>query len=569
MNRHERRKQKKNNKFNTLNNNRLIEGIKHHTQRNFSKAQEIYNFVLSKEPNNYEAIRHLGILYYDTMRKEEAYNSFQAAIKLYPERCEAFNNLGFMHLENMNYKLAEKCFKESIKKKTDYIPALNNIVTLYLKIGEKINALSISEKAIQLDPKNQITQNQRAKALIANNKIENGIDILEKLCIQNPLPDFLLNLSTAYRELGNIVKADKIVVNEFKKNYKLESFFHLFAKIKGNKLKDEHINYYNSIIENDEKTKPALNRKVLLCESFFDYYRNLKEYKKSGKYLKLMNDIQYSLEEFSIKKEYDFFEKITFSQKNIIQLDHEDRPDDVTPIIICGMPRSGTTLCEQILSSHSDVTGAGELNYLAEVCGIKKLINTPEKNLDDFLENISDQQRLEEIRDLYLQSLIKHRKNGTKYICDKMPHNFILIGLIKSILPQAKIIYCKRDPIDNCFSLYSHKWIEMSHQYSYNQKILAEYYKLHEKLMKFWFNLIPDIFVLDNEILVQDQKKVTESLLNFCDLEWQKECLEFHKNIRQVRTASIEQVRKPINNKSIGAYKKYRSYLSDIIDSFQ
>ena len=231
----------------------------------------------------------------------------------------------------MNYKLAEKCFKESIKKKNDYIPALNNIVTLYLKIGEKINALSISEKAIQLDPKNHITQNQRAKALIANNKIESGIDILEKLCDQNPLPDFLLNLSTAYRELGNIVKADKIVVNEFKKNYKLESFFHLFAKIKGNKLKDEHINYYNSIIENDEKTKPALNRKVLLCESFFDYYRNLKEYKKSGKYLKLMNDIQYSLEEFSIKKEYDFFEKITFSQKNIIQLDHEDRPDDVTP----------------------------------------------------------------------------------------------------------------------------------------------------------------------------------------------------------------------------------------------
>ena len=87
--------------------------------------------------------------------------------------------------------------------------------------------------------------------------------------------------------------------------------------------------------------------------------------------------------------------------------------------------------------------------------------------------------------------------------------------------------------------------------------------------MKFWFNVIPDIFVLDNEILVQDQKKVTASLLNFCDLEWQKECLEFHKNIRQVRTASIEQVRKPINNKSIGAYKKYRSYLNDIIDSFQ
>ena len=151
-----------------------------------------------------------------------------------------------------------------------------------------------------------------------------------------------------------------------------------------------------------------------------------------------------------------------------------------------------------------------------------------------------------------------------------MPHNFIFIGFIKLILPEAKIIYCKRDPIDNCFSLYSHKFLELSHQYSYNQKILVEYYRLHQELMKFWFKrYAEDIFVLDNEELVNNQESVSKKLIDFCDLDWEKECLDFHKNKRQVRTASIEQVRKPINNKSIGAWKKYEDHLSEMLSELK
>ena len=165
----------------------------------------------------------------------------------------------------------------------------------------------------------------------------------------------------------------------------------------------------------------------------------------------------------------------------------------------------------------------------------------------------------------YLEKLRKRDKHDSIYICDKMPHNFIFIGLIKLIIPEAKIIYCKRDPMDNCFSLFSHKFVEVSHQYSYNQKMLVEYFKLHEDLMKFWFkDSDKDIFVLDNEELVNNQKTVSKKLIDFCELDWEEQCLEFHKNKRQVRTASIEQVRRPINNKSIGAWKKYEGYLSEM-----
>ena len=135
------------------------------------------------------------------------------------------------------------------------------------------------------------------------------------------------------------------------------------------------------------------------------------------------------------------------------------------------------------------------------------------------------------------------------------------------ILPEAKIIYCKRNPIDNCFSIYRHKWFELSHQYSYNQKVLANYYKLHSDIMSYWIKKYDnDIFILDNELLVGNQEKLTKQILKFCNLEWEENCLNFYKTDRQVRTASIEQVRQPLNNKSIGAWKKYEKYLTELVN---
>ena len=230
------------------------------------------------------------------------------------------------------------------------------------------------------------------------------------------------------------------------------------------------------------------------------------------------------------------------------------------------MPRSGTTLCEQILSSHSKITGAGELNYLADISGLSSAISPNDQQMNDFENTLNNKKSLMNVRKLYLEKLALHDKKNSNYVCDKMPHNFIFIGLIRIILPEAKIIYCKRDPIDNCFSLYSHKFVETSHQYSYDQEVLAQYYKMHTNLVNFWLEKSKnDIFVLDNEELVNNQEKVSKQLIEFCDLNWEKECLEFYKTKRQVRTASIEQVRTPINNKSIGAWKKYETYLQELV----
>ena len=564
MNRHERRKQKRNQATSTFHKN-LLKAIQLHTNKDYELANKLYNELLSIQPNNYDVLRHLGILFQDQGNYEMAYDFFLRSIEVNPKGFEALNNLGTIHAKNKNYELAIKCFNRSLEINEKYIPTINNLASIYHKINYPRQALEFSSRALGIQPENPFTKNQHAKALVINNRPKEAIEILKELnSTFDDNDDYKFNLSSAYREIGEFEKANKITVAGFKKNYKTLPYLTSYVADKKNKLTTEHLNYYDSqlndnMVNNDDK--------VIIAHSLFGYFKNQKNFEKAGQYLTQGNSIQYSIKNFNFDFERDFFKKIKkiFSQKREFKVDIFDSKN--IPIFICGMPRSGTTLCEQILSSHSKVEGAGELSYLAETSGINKIISPSVSEIEEFESTINNNETLKKVRNNYLDYLKKHNSNNSIYICDKMPHNFILIGLIKLILPEAKIIYCKRDPIDNCFSLYSHKFIEMSHQYSYDQVTLAKYYYLHKELMDFWIKTFGDkIFILDNEELVNDQENVSKKLIQFCDLNWEKQCLQFHRNKRQVRTASIEQVRKPINSKSIGAWKNYSPYLTKLVN---
>ena len=568
MNRQERRRLKKNNKLNQAVNRDLLEGIKFHTNKDYKKAEILYKKALASEPANYDVIRHLGILNQDLEKYEEAYNFFIEAVKINPQGFEAINNLATIHINNKNYDLALKCLNRSLEINGNYVPTINNLAGYYHKVHEPKKALEFSSKSLSLQPNNPLARNQHGKALIDNNRLEEAIEILEELCLEYPDNDnFKFNLSSAYREIGEIEKSNKLASENFKRDFKKISFLLGYTKDKGNKLSAEQITYYETLLKkgdlhHDDRTS--------ISHSFFEYYKNQKDYQKAGGYLVSGNNTHYSTREFNLEREEQYFEKMKslFSKK--IDFICKDRATNRIPIFICGMPRSGTTLCEQILSSHSKITGAGELNYLADISSISSAISPNNQQMNDFENTLNDKKSLMNVRKLYLDKLALHDQKNSNYICDKMPHNFIFIGLIRMILPEAKIIYCKRDPIDNCFSLYSHKFVETSHQYSYDQKVLAHYYKMHTKLMDFWLKKSKnDIFILDNEKLVNNQEKVSKQLIEFCDLKWEKECLEFYKTKRQVRTASIEQVRKPMNNKSIGAWKKYETYLQDLVSGLK
>ncbi len=567
MNRHERRKQKKESGNASALQGELLKAIQFHMNKDFNSAETLYQSIIAREPNNYDALRHIGILKQDLGNYEDAYNYYIRCIKIRPNGFEALNNLGAIHVRNKNYPLAQKCFEKANSINKDYVPVINNLASLFHKIQNKESALEFSSKALKLQPDNTITKNQYAKALILNSQLDEAIGILEQCSKDNPSDnDTALNLSTAYKEQGDFKKANIIVDKLFNNDFKTITNLVAFTGNKENKLQSSQIEYYQDLLQKD---KLLVDEKVLVYHALFNNYKNQGKYDEAGKYLIDGNRLQYSIKPFDISNESIFFEKIKSLPQEIKPIKIKDERG-IIPIFVCGMPRSGTTLCEQILSSHSKVDGAGELNFLTEVSELENIISPNEEGIRKFINLLKNEKAALKARREYLKSLSMLNTRNANYICDKMPHNFVLIGLIRTILPEAKIIYCKRDPIDNCFSLYSHKFTELSHQYSYDQKTLAQYYKLHTSLMNEWIKNYKDsIFVLDNEELVNDQEEISKQLIDFCDLEWESQCLDFYKTKRQVRTASIEQVRQPMNKNSIGAWKKYESDLVDLVNALK
>jgi len=565
VNRHQRRKENKRQGKAALMQTELLQAIKAHANGDLSLAEGMYQKLHAKDNTNYDLVRHLGILYQDLKDNEKAYNYFLKAIEIRPNGFEAYNNLGAIHILNKNQSLALKCFEKSYSINPNYVPTINNLAGLYHRLHDGNLALKFAKKSMSLQPNNILTINQYAKALVLNNKIEEGIKIFKELSKNNPeRPDFKANLATALKEIGKFSESKKIIDEEFKKDFKRIDFFAPFASDKKNTLEEKHLEYYKSLVETE---KLGSEDKIIISNALFSYYRNKKNYDESGIYLELSNKLQYQLKNFDLEKEKYLFNRIQkiFDGKNA-SID-KNNDDSMEPLFICGMPRSGTTLCEQIISSHSKVSAAGELSDLIKISGLENIIQTDKNKIDDFEINLRKTEFLQNIRNEYLSVIKKFKGKDSIYVTDKLPHNFILIGLIKLIFPKAKIIYCKRDPMDNCFSLFTHKFVDMAHQYSYNQKLLGSYYLMHDRLMKFWLKKFNDIFVLDNEELVNNQERISRDLIRYCNLDWEENCLDFHKNVRQVRTASIEQVREPINSRSIGAWKKYSKYLKILKNS--
>ena len=236
-----------------------------------------------------------------------------------------------------------------------------------------------------------------------------------------------------------------------------------------------------------------------------------------------------------------------------------DGHSDVSPIFIIGMPRSGTTLVEQILCSHPSVYGAEEVDLIPKL--IKK--NFGDKNLRLFFENIVDFSKddLRKIGEEYINkmNIISNKSDRTT---DKLPINFLHIGFIKLILPESKIIHCYRNSKDNCLSLYKNHFPGGKINYSYELTRIVDYYNLYSDLMSYWNDLLPNfIFNIKYENLISNPEDEIRNLLNACDLDWNKNCLNFHNNKRIIKTASDVQARNKIYNSSVNSWKNYDKYI--------
>lgn len=542
--------------------------FKQHSAGELEKAELNYKKILKKYPNHFDTLRHLGILYQDKKMYILAERFFLKAFKLNSNEASIHNNLGTIKF--LQYKMddALNFYIKAFKINPKYIPVVNNITMYYYRKFKEEECLKFAELALSIEQNNLVAKSNYAKALTINDKLPEAIKLFKEIIKINPDCENYKNLGTAYRNTGKFEEScicfEKAL--EYEPN-DYSCFFNLCAS----KVSQPNI---DMLLKFEKKLKTEKNidyaEKGSIAFALYNSYHKLREFDKAGNFLLLGNKFLDNWIASDINEEEKYLTDIkriysqSFIKKNMLPSKKNDF-NTPQPIFILGMPRSGTTLCEQIISSHSEINGGGELQYMTEISGIGNTIAN--NDLSEYRQKLSQitNEELINNRNKYIEKISKISKKH-KYVTDKMPHNFVLIGFIKILFPNAKIIYCKRNALDNCYSLFAHKFVDKSHGYSYNQKKIGKYYNFHLELMDYWLEIFKDdIYVLNHENLIEDQEKYSKELINYCGLKWEVACLEFYKSKRQVVTASNEQVREPINKKSISAWKRYEKFLQPLI----
>ncbi len=391
-------------------------------------------------------------------------------------------------------------------------------------------------------------------------KEENAIKALKaayKINDNNVL--VLFNLASLYEELG--------------KKEESRFYFDAVLKIEPNnyqvlvRLANSELctSINNPIIKQLEQASELyhidLSIKINVFYALGKVLNDCKQYDKAFSYYQKANELDITLSnKYCTKKQEELVNSdiMLFSEHWFSKM---GTSSDAKPIFICGMFRSGSTLVEQILASHSKITAGGELNFFP------KLVN---EEFQSYPFNLVDKDInfFNEIAEQYFSEL-KAKFPQTNLITDKRPDNTLYIGLIKTIFPKAKIIYTQRNPIDNCLSIYFQRLSE-NLTYATSLENIAHYYIEQTRLISHWKNLFPNsVTVIDYDDVVHQSEKYLKPLFSFLELEWQEECLNFYNLKNRVKTASIWQVRKPLYSESSGRWKKYKKHVEVLTAKFK
>lgn len=469
-----------------------------------------------------DAIAHynLGNTYRELAKFSKAEESYKKAISLKKNFSEAYYNLGIVLKNNSKLEDAEKCYKQAIHLKPDFAEAYNNLGTVLENLG-KLNESEINyRKAIALKPNFPETYNNLGTNLEQQGKLNDAKKYFEKAILINP------GFANAHRQLSLIKKFDKY-----------DDHFDLIQKLYLDKnISDQNLCHVNF--------------------SLAKIHEDLENYEKAFKHFKEGNHIQKKIIKYNIDKDVQLFDqiKLNFKKKNATKI--QLIKNDITPIFIIGMPRSGTTLVEQIISSHSKITGLGELPFVSQF-GFSIVKGLSEYSKDS----------ISKFRDNYLEKL-RHLANGNLHISDKMPQNFLYIDLIVASFPEAKILHVKRNPAAVCWANYKQWFRSKDLGYSYSIDDIIEYHRLYEDLMKFWNKHFKNIiYEVDYEALTINYEDEIKKLIKYLGLDWEEACLSPEENDRNVSTASNIQIRNKIFKGSSQKWKKYKPFLKGALDS--
>lgn len=471
--------------------------------------------------------RNLGELLRRVGRLNEAIESHTIAVDLEPNSAENHFHLALALNDNHQYETAVTHYRIALSHNINYGLAWNNLGASLECLDDKLGAQKAYAQAIQLNPAHAEAQN---------------------------------NLGAIYSEQGHLDEARQhfTAAIAVKPDF-VEAHYNL-SSLKTYTPDDPHLQMLESLNQKaDNLTEYArIQYRFALGKALDDtqqYARAFQAYADG-------NRLKYAQEPWNEIRLRNLTHHITTVFNHAFLKKRCKTKSTGRPIFIVGMPRSGTTLIEQTLSSHASIHGAGELTFLDEIIHSARgaVRNT---DFTTWAAQLTNKECIE-LGNIYLDRTRQLAPDKT-YIIDKMPGNCFYIGMIYRMLPEAKIIHAMRDPMDSCFSCFT-KLFNHSMPYAYDQEALGQYFMHYATIMQHWHQVLPKgvIFDLPYEIMVADHENQTRKLLDYIGLPWDPNCLNFYNNARLVKTASMAQVRKPIYQTSVKRWEHFTDELQTL-----
>ncbi len=574
-------------------------GIVHFERNEFDEAIAHYRRATVLAPNYAEAFSNLGNALRSQKKYDEALTAYREALKLRPAYVDALNNMGTALRDMGRRDEAEATYRQALALKPDSSSALNNLALMHKELEQFADASALLTRSLLADPNNaktltylalvRLEQKQVADADIAMIRAltlapedAEALNAMGLVRFEQQNADAALvhfrraiarkpDLADAHNNIGNVLKQGGQIAaacEAYQRAIELnprETAYHVnFADSKKFGEGDAHLAAMEDQARNAESLTPIGRSRLNFALA--KAYDDLGRYDEAFACMREGNALKREGLNYDETRALESFDRIrsTFDRKLLAKAGGFS--SSLLPVFVVGMPRSGTTLIEQILASHPAVHGAGELadfNWLVDQ--LRGTGGNAFRYPDDATALTADQ--LHALGKAYVERQ-RQRAPSAERVTDKMPANFLFLGLIHLALPDARIIHVVRDPRDTCLSCYS-KLFAAEQDFTYDLGELGRYYLKYAELMAHWRNVLPAGRILDvrYEDVVADLEGQSRRILSHCGLPWDNRSLAFHETERPIRTASATQVRQPIYGRSVGRWRSYEEFLGPLLSA--
>jgi Tfp pilus assembly protein PilF len=501
----------------------LTQGREYLARRAYAEAITSYQQLLKLNPRHVDALNNLGAALCKLGRYQEAEQHFRRAISVKPDYSDAHSNLGTVLRWRGLLAGSENSLRRALKLKPNHVDARSNLGLTLLSLGRTIDAKAHFEKVLRIAPRHANALLGMGQVVSMEGRFDEAEAILERVLEADPnMPGAwaaLVGLRKMTSDAGWLQRAEEIAASAI-------------APLEEAGLRFAIGKYYDDVA---------------------DFERAFRSYKRGNDLMKTV-----LAEKYQPDVHTQFVDDlIRVYTRETISRTESGGSASVKPIFVVGMMRSGTSLVEQIVASHRAVRGAGELQFWSDAV---------RQHATAIRQGSLGEPLRKKLAKEYLRVLTGHSVDASR-IVDKAPANSDYLGVIHSILPNARIIYMQRDPIDTCLSCYFQQF-SPALSFTMDLSDLVHYYREHQRLIAHWRTVLPPGTILDvpYEELIADQEGWTRKILEFLDLEWDKRCLDFQSTQRTVATASYWQVRQKIYGDSVGRWRNYKRFIGALRD---